>query len=248
MNSISNNFEEVTQQPTVAYSSLPQDHQQAQQKYALNQQYVPTTYFEYVSTSPKLQSTQSESHAASRLPNSFESRPVNMSPPKSNSPNSILYQQLLKLLSNNSNSSQMSDTEINLLLAKPKIREQLKQLHMQLLNNPDLYLPQLEQVILSRASTQNAMSNVQEPKKINTINFSSNFKRKTSSLSRRPDPVAEISSASNKPNPEISTELLNLKTYYLKNANNSVLLSNIDTEDTQKISYVTNYNSFMNSF
>jgi hypothetical protein len=178
--------------------------------------------------------------AASQFQNSYEERP------KSISPNTVLYQQLLKLLSNNSNAPQMSEAEINCLLAKPKIREQLKQLHTQLLQNPDLYLPQLEQVILARTATklQSDMPTEQEQKRANTINFSSNFKRKPSSLSRKP--LVANEPTANKSNQDIANELINLKAYYLKN-NNSDLQLTSDTH-SEMLDKKISYDSFINSF
>ena len=70
------------------------------------------------------------------------------------SPNAQLYQKLLKLISSSSSYSEQINSQMNTLLANPNIKAQLKQLHSQLLKNPNQYLPQLENILLDKdAST-----------------------------------------------------------------------------------------------
>lgn len=65
------------------------------------------------------------------------------------SPNALLYHKLLKLVSDSVN---LSDSELssqfNVLMNNPHIRSRLKQLHMQLLQDPNHYWPKLEKILL----------------------------------------------------------------------------------------------------
>jgi hypothetical protein len=66
------------------------------------------------------------------------------------SPNAQLYQKLLKLISSSSSYSEQINSQMSTLLANPNIKAQLKQLHSQLLKNPNQYLPQLESILLDK--------------------------------------------------------------------------------------------------
>ena len=67
------------------------------------------------------------------------------------SPNAQLYQKLQSLVSNSSfdQPNDQISLQVNKLLSNPNIKQQLKQLHTQLLENPNQYLPQLETILLS---------------------------------------------------------------------------------------------------
>lgn len=70
------------------------------------------------------------------------------------SPNAQLYQKLLKLISSSSSYSEQINSQMSTLLANPNIKAQLKQLHSQLLKNPNQYLPQLESILLDKEVPQ----------------------------------------------------------------------------------------------
>lgn len=66
------------------------------------------------------------------------------------SPNVQLYQKLLHLVSADFSSSQLS-SQMSTLLSNPNIRARLKQLHVQLLQDPNQYWPKLESILLHSA-------------------------------------------------------------------------------------------------
>lgn len=78
--------------------------------------------------------------------------------------NTQLYHKLLEILSN---SNQTTNNNANLgvnvdsLLSNPKIKDQLRQLHTQLLENPDIYIPQLEQIVSANSATNSIDPKIQ---------------------------------------------------------------------------------------
>jgi hypothetical protein len=110
------------------------------------------------------------------------------------SPNTQLYQKLLHLVSNSSEYSSQITSQMSTLLLNPNIRAHLKKLHMQLLEDPDHYLPQLESILLSHSS----------------INTSTNSGSSNGSMDFRKQ-------STNSPNKtKIAQDLLELRNYYFQ--------------------------------
>lgn len=76
-------------------------------------------------------------------------KPVSETQAGPSSPNALLYHKLLKLVSDSVN---LSDSELssqfNVLMNNAHIRTRLKQLHTQLLQDPNHYWPKLEKILL----------------------------------------------------------------------------------------------------
>lgn len=72
------------------------------------------------------------------------------------SPNALLYQKLLELVSNSADLANQSElsSQMNTLLSNPNIKARLKQLHTQLLKDPNEYWPKLENILLDDTKLQ----------------------------------------------------------------------------------------------
>jgi hypothetical protein len=72
------------------------------------------------------------------------------------SPNALLYQKLLELVSNSADLANQNElsTQMNTLLSNPNIKARLKQLHTQLLKDPNEYWPKLENILLDDSKLQ----------------------------------------------------------------------------------------------
>ncbi len=64
------------------------------------------------------------------------------------SPNAVLYQKLLRMISSSNDMGVMS-SQMSSLLANPVVKERLQRLHQQLLLNPGHFLPKFENIIRS---------------------------------------------------------------------------------------------------
>lgn len=72
------------------------------------------------------------------------------------SPNAVLYQKLLELVSTSADLANQSElsTQMSTLLSNPNIKARLKQLHTQLLKDPNEYWPKLENILLDDSKLQ----------------------------------------------------------------------------------------------
>lgn len=118
---------------------------------------VPINYDQLMasSTSTKLSPTsQYQQRSASSKPDPDSNR--NFSNP---SPNALLYQKLLELVSTSADLANQNElsTQMSTLLSNPNIKARLKQLHTQLLKDPNEYWPKLENILLDDSKLQKQM-------------------------------------------------------------------------------------------
>ena len=128
-------------------------------------------------------------------------------PPPPQSPNAQLYQKLLKLISSSSSYSEQINSQMNTLLANPNIKAQLKQLHTQLLKNPNQYLPQLENILLDSSPTL-SLNSTSTSNNNNYINNNNNNDYKENYNSKDNLLITE--------NDESPQDLLDLRQYYAR--------------------------------
>jgi hypothetical protein len=207
--------------------------QELQRQFILQQQYLEQQYL--------LQKNQSQ-------------KSLRQSPPKPISLNTQLYHQLVKLLSNptpGSENNPLISTQIEALLANPKIKGQLKQLHSQLLQNPDLYIPQLEQIVLASSTSSPSSSttssiSAKQPLQSSISgksNFTKNFKK--GNVSFNLNPTTHDLNPANSIN--LANDLLDLKSFYTTNSpnnNNKTNLSQNNVGKTLSIAQELNKNLF----
>ena len=207
--------------------------QELQRQFILQQQYLEQQYL--------LQKNQSQ-------------KSLRQSPPKPISPNTQLYHQLVKLLSNptpGSENNLLISSQIEALLANPKIKSQLKQLHSQLLQNPDLYIPQLEQIVLASSTSSPSSSttssiSAKQPLQSSLSgksNFTKNFKK--GNVSFNLNPTTHDLNPANSIN--LTNDLLDLKSFYTTNSpnnNNKTNLSQNNVGKTLSIAQELNKNLF----
>ena len=131
-------------------------------------------------------------------------------------PNAALYQKLLQLVSMSSTYGDQVNSQMNDLLSNPEIRLQLRQLHTQLLKNPNQFLPKLEALLLKQASVEATGKPESNVKAVQSLDTS--FSTLTSNSS---DITLNTSSSSfassgqvNKQSPNLKNELLELRNVY----------------------------------
>lgn len=107
---------------------------------------------------PSLASAQS---AQSRSPSSDSDQIAGNRVGSNPSPNAVLYQKLLELVSTSADLANQSElsTQMSTLLSNPNIKARLKQLHTQLLKDPNEYWPKLENILLDDSKLQKQMNN-----------------------------------------------------------------------------------------
>lgn len=131
---------------------------------------VPISYEQFIGSSK--QGGSSSSSAGSTNQRSLSSKPglnlesaANFNPYSSGlsnrnlinpSPNAVLYQKLLELVSTSADLANQNElsTQMSTLLSNPNIKARLKQLHTQLLKDPNEYWPKLENILLDDSKLQ----------------------------------------------------------------------------------------------
>ena len=131
-------------------------------------------------------------------------------------PNAALYQKLLQLVSMSSTYGDQVNSQMNDLLSNPEIRLQLRQLHTQLLKNPNQFLPKLEALLLKQASVE--ATGKPESKVKTAQSLDASFSTLTSNSTDMTLNTSSSSFASsghvNKQSPTLKNELLELRNVY----------------------------------